>query len=239
MGRDLKGFHAPSIKGGMSLKVRTIQVLFASLLLTGSTASAADPDWPRIYLGVESLVGLYRVGGLDYEHKNPSISENIMVHGGITTGARVSSYMRIVELFHLGLYLSGRSGEQNLKLGSNKDLMVTPSGDSNSFGIGASIKLGKRLSRRMWLGGAMDMGLSIWSFSSHSNNVFAGMELFPAVTVDLFPLLRADYALGLTASVGVLVTPFIQLKLENNTQTVTIRQYVIEPMFRLGVVLGR
>jgi len=171
-----------------------------------------------------------------------------------TAGFRLAGYAVPSPKFHIGGYLALRVGEAK-KLESDND--TAESGDVwgsktdiLSTSLGAAMKFGGQVGERVWVGGAIDIGINFLKIEEFEQNdeifdqaTLLGLELYPKICIDIIALDTGKFKLEIPISIGAIILPvagraIVEPDDDNNQTEVKVRIWNITPAITVGVAFG-
>jgi hypothetical protein len=110
-----------------------------------------------------------------------------------------------------------------------------------------TLKLGNRVGKRLWLGGALDFGPTVhltekWEGTSelateNTSDADLGIKLFPYLAADIMLVSTDGFKLGLAIAVGVVFVPGIS-DIESSLSDVELSRRYLTPTISIGPMLG-
>jgi hypothetical protein len=154
-------------------------------------------EWySQLYGHIGASLGFHGWGSLNMADTDITLS------GQSTGGVSISLYAPLSARFHVGGYFDYSRGSILQEYGGNSG-----NGSFEHYSTGVSVKVGKRLTKRLWLGATGDLGLYVLS-PSHAN-AWHGVEISPRVHLDVLGLDLDGFKMGLFASLGPSIVPYV------------------------------
>jgi hypothetical protein len=123
-------------------------------------------------------------------------------------GVYAAGYWAPNPLFHLGAFFhfyEAHGVHENTAYWDSNFTYENQTSDTPHLGAGASLKIGWRSSDRIWLGGAMDLGVHLAFGNDHK----VGVHCFPRFEIDGQVAQSGRFRLALFGSFGPLLAPGI------------------------------
>lgn len=208
------------------------RILFATALavLTATApARAARPGaegvsegggrgWWRLTVSIGSVVSFAGWDGSEVEASGGSagagVTRDYAGESGFSGGAYFAAYAGLDRHFQLGGFVYYAGLGMSAARADNGAAFYRA---LNIVGLGLSAKGGGRVHRVVWLGAALDAGLSIvlprnLALSEHGGGLelddWYGMFVFPRLHVDILASGRGDAGVGFFVDLGPLLVPF-------------------------------
>jgi hypothetical protein len=200
-----------------------------------AAAPAGPLGWYDKFHGhIGGIVGFHGWGGMTLS--GSGFSGGPDVAGQPLGGFLLAGYVPLSPGVHLGGYFMYGTGKLKLsgsaKLGgSSYDL--TGKMDADHVSAGLSLKTGRRVHERVWLGLVGDLGF--YSLSREGGDNWYGVLIAPRLHVDVLGLDTGKTKLGPFASFGPAVVPYVG---GNAADGVDGRAWLVYIMLCLGLTFG-
>ena len=190
-------------------------------------------NWFSGYISLAGLSSFRSWGGYKIADTDVDLSLSSTGIGGV----HLAGYYVISDSFHIGAYISYVAGEEIAEY--HRQLFKS---ENSNLGSGLSLKLGKRVSERIWLGLALDLGANYITRGESAEGTI-GVQAFPRLEIDVMAVDERGFKLGLTASIGAMIEPIAVG--ENSTLTIAndhaprdYRTWNVRMGMLIGVVFG-
>ncbi len=189
----------------------------------GAKSSFGRPSWFRGYGEHALVLSFHGWGGLSAEGANHETD----LDADFMAGTRFAGYYAASEGFHIGGFFSVMGGQVEREWGRLRiedDVTVLP--------LGCAMKIGKRISDRVWLGMALDVGLAIWG--SDLMDTFVGFHFNPLFDVEVMLFAVGKFRLGLYSTFGPMFTPLAATEF----QRVDYTGWMVNLAMAIGITVG-
>jgi hypothetical protein len=152
-------------------------------------------------------------------------------------GVNVAGYVVTSPNVHLGGYFHYGSSQEDIQGGGGMGSAA------DHYSVGLSLKAGKRVAERVWVGLVGDLGFYVVSPQGFSN--WYGLEISPRIHVDMLGLDAGGLKMGFFASFGPSIAPYAagtihacQAFAPYSCQSADGSLYLIYLQLHLGVTFG-
>lgn len=156
-------------------------------------------------------------------------------------GFHFSGYYPVMEAVQVGAFMFYSPGLYKL-VGEDKSAM-------HDGGLGTSIRIGARLGERLWLGGAIEIGLGFLTFDANNieyEGTGFGLLLFPRFILDVLATRVGKTLIAATFSIGLPVFPvgkgngtFLDLVNRNRISSRKFKYVSVRPILLVGLTFGK
>jgi hypothetical protein len=188
-------------------------------------SSFGRPSWFRVYGEHALVLAFHGWGGISAEGANHEDD----LDADFMPGTRFAGYYAASEGFHIGGFFSVMGGEVT------REWRAWPGGwedDVTVVNLGLAMKIGKRISDRIWLGMALDVGLTIWG--PDIMDTFVGFHFNPLFNVEVMLLAKGKFRLGLYSTFGPMFTPIAATE----WQGVDVTGWMVNLAMAIGITVG-
>lgn len=192
------------------------------------------PDYPfrwydTVYGHIALTMGFHGRGGGDIGD----------ISGKFKTGLLLAGYIPVSPYLHAGGYFAYSNSDLEGQYydsfgqyyGSFYDHSDSKKVAFDHYSVGFSLKAGKRISERFWLGFVGDLGFYEAAFNSRA---LYGVEVSPRIHLDLLALDVGGFKMGPFASFGPSIVPYAVTRLDGQD----FRVYLIYIQLLLGITFG-
>jgi hypothetical protein len=172
------------------------------------------------YGQIGGIVSPYGWGGTHIESTHANYNLTSKVAGGI----HLSGYLVASKKCHFGGYLNYFTN--TIKFDNYED-------DFEHLGVGISIKAGRQVGDRVWLGFVGDFGYYSLLLKN-SDKKYRGIEISPRFHIDVLTQSINTFKMGFFASIGPSIVPFVKYKHEGYYEHITF--FTIQ--LHLGLTFG-
>lgn len=202
------------------------------------------------YAVVAALFGMHTWGWWDLTNREDGgkIAYGDL-EGGFLSGANIAGYYALRSgIFHIGGGINFSVSGWKRAQGSCCEVFVERT-TLKQFSFGLNLKLGDRVGKRFWLGGALDFGPIVhitekWEeegssdlVTENTSDADLGVRLFPYFAADVMLLNTEGFKLGIAIALGVAFVPGVS-DIESSVSEVKLSRRYLTPMISIGPMLG-
>jgi hypothetical protein len=159
---------------------------------------------------------------------------SVRLSGSGWGGTHLAGYGTIARGFQLGGYFAYLSGAGEL----TAEGYLPTKNDLALYGVGLSLKLGSGVGERVWVGAALDLGLTVMDIQGF-DDTFLGIEVFPRIHVDVMLGRAGQLRFGLWSALGPRLVPFVGSTLATTDGgRLDISAWSANLQFLFGISLG-
>jgi hypothetical protein len=192
---------------------------------TLQTRAVATPrTWYRGYGSLGLALGATGWGQFRVKDHEGSVDATY----GVAPGVHLSGYFAPSEHFHVGGFFSYGSGDGKMSEGN-----MSADFDVSRLGAGVALKVGGKLSSRVWLGLGMDAGIHVWDPPGDGESLH-GLMLFPRLHLDVVAVDAGGFKMGLYAGLGPVIVPYAATEVAGKT----LWAWSVDMAVLLGLTFG-
>ena len=188
------------------------------------TRAASPRPWYRGYGSLGLALGATGWGEFRVKGHDGSVDATY----GVAPGVHFSGYFAPSQHFHVGGFFSyGNSGGRMTDGNASFDF------DVSRLGAGVALKVGGKLSSRVWLGLGMDAGIQVLDPPAEGESLH-GLLLFPRLHLDVVAVDAGGFKMGLYAGIGPLIVPYAATDVMGET----LWTWSVDVAMLLGLTFG-